>query len=228
MASYMGTSGPNGRRLYDRWSRHPGLLRLLYTVVFLGRNHTLRRRSIEALELEPGDRVLELGCGTGNAFSALRTQVGEAGQVVGIDYSEGMTEQAADRIGSAAWQNVNVVRADAAHPGVAPGRFDAVYLAMSLSAMPDVEAVLAAADQRLRVGGHLVVLDARPFQHWPWRVLNPLVVPLAKRLTNWFPTVDIPALLRRRFEIATLRDHHGGSIYIAKARKGDPERRDGA
>lgn len=219
----MASSGPDGRRLYDRWSRHPGLLRLLYTVVFLGRNRGLRRRSIDALELEPGDRVLELGCGSGNAFAALRTAVGSAGQVLGVDYSEGMTERAADRIGSAGWQNVQVVRADAAHPPVASERFDAVYFAMSLSAMRDVEAVLAAADDCLRAGGRLVVLDARPFQHWPWRVLNPLVVPLAKRLTNWFPTVDIPALLNRRFDATTLWDHHGGSIYIARARKGDTD-----
>lgn len=224
----MASSGPDGRRLYDRWSRHPGLLRLLYSVVFLGRNRGLRRRSIDALELEPGDRVLELGCGTGNAFAALRTAVGPTGQVVGVDYSEGMTERAADRVGSAGWQNVHVVRADAAHPPVAAERFDAVYLAMSLSAMPDVEAVLGAAHDCLRDGGQLVVLDARPFQQWPWRVLNPLVVPLAERLTNWFPTVDIPALLNRRFDATTLWDHHGGSIYIARARKGDTDGRSDA
>lgn len=218
----MAPSGSNGRRLYDRWSRHPGLLRLLYTVVFLGRNRGLRRRSVDVLELEPGDRVLELGCGTGNAFAALRSEVGESGQVVGVDYSDGMTERAANRIDTASWQNVHVVRADAAHPGVAPGRFDAVYFAMSLSAMPDVEPVLAAAEECLRDGGRLVVLDARPFQHWPWRGLNPLVVPLAKRLTNWFPTVDIPALLGHRFDTVRLRDHHGGSVYIARVRKGEP------
>lgn len=224
----MDSSGSEGRRLYDRWSQHPNLLRLLYTVVFLGRNRGLRLRSIDRLGLDPGDRVLELGCGTGNAFAALRRAVGPEGQVIGVDYSEGMTEGAADRIGSAGWENVHVVRADAAHPPVASERFEAVYLAMSLSAMPDVEAVLAAAHDCLRDGGRLVVLDARPFQHWPWRVLNPAVVPLAKRLTNWFPTVDIPALLDRRFDTTTLWDHHGGSIYIARALRGDPDGRSDA
>ncbi|MFB6362308.1 MAG: class I SAM-dependent methyltransferase [Halobacteriales archaeon] len=214
----MGSSGPDGRRLYDRWSRRPGLLRLLYMVVFLGRNRHLRRRSIAALELEGGDRVLELGCGTGNALARLRTSVGPTGEVVGVDYSAGMTERAADRIGSAGWQNVHVARADAAQPPVTSGRFDAVYLAMSLSAMPDVEAVLAAAADCLKEGGRLVVLDARPFQHWPWRLLNPLVVPLAKRLTNWFPSVDIPAALRRRFTSFSITEWQGGSVYVAVAR----------
>jgi len=224
----MGSSGSDGRRLYHRWSQHPYLLRLVYAVVFRGRNRGLRRRSIGRLELDPGDRVLELGCGTGNAFAALRSAVGPHGQVIGVDYSEGMTQRAADRIGSTGWQNIHVVRADAAHPPVASEQFEAVYLAMSLSAMPDVEAVLATAQDCLRDGGRLVVLDARPFQHWPWQILNPLVVPLAKRLTNWFPTVDIPALLDRRFDTTTLWDHHGGSIYIARALRGDPDGRSDA
>jgi demethylmenaquinone methyltransferase/2-methoxy-6-polyprenyl-1,4-benzoquinol methylase len=163
-----------------------------------------------------------------NAFAALRSAVGPHGQVIGVDYSEGMTQRAADRIGSTGWQNIHVVRADAAHPPVASEQFEAVYLAMSLSAMPDVEAVLATAQDCLRDGGRLVVLDARPFQHWPWQIPNPLVVPLAKRLTNWFPTVDIPALLDRRFDTTTLWDHHGGSIYIARALRGDPDGRSDA
>lgn len=219
----MGSRGLDGRRLYDRWSRHRWLLRLLYTVVFLGRNRPLRRRSIEAIDLQPGDRVLELGCGTGNAFDALRTSVGPAGEVVGLDYSAGMTERAASRSRSAGWENVHVVRADAAHPPVASGRFDAVYLAMSLSAMPDVEAVLAAADDCLRDGGRVVVLDARPFQHWPWRLLNPLVGPLARRLTNWFPSVDIPAALRRQFASVSITDWQGGAVYIAVGRTDSAE-----
>lgn len=219
----MGRAARNGRRLYDWWSRHPGLLRLLYAIVFLGRNRRLRRASVEALALEPGHRVLELGCGAGNSFAELREAVGETGQVVGVDYSGGMTSQAADRIHRAGWRNVHVVRGDAARLGLRAESFDAAYLAMSLSAMPDVEAVLAEADECLRDGGRLVVLDARPFQHWPWRMLNPVVVPLATRLTNWFPALDIPGALRRQFPAVSVRNWHGGSVYIAKARTGPSE-----
>lgn len=213
----MGSDTRDGRGLYDWWSRHRGLLGLLYGLVFLGRSRRFRRRSVDALGLEPGQRVLELGCGSGNTFGLLRDQVGETGQVLGVDYSRGMTTQATDRIHGAGWRNVQVIRGDATRLGLRAESVDAVYLAMSLSAMPDVEAVLRGADRCLRDGGRIVVLDARPFQYWPWRLLNPVIVPLARRLTNWFPEIDIPASLRRQFPAVSVRDWHGGSVYIAKA-----------
>lgn len=231
MASDGGVAGAGGgsagSRLYDRWSRHRGALGLLYRVVFMGREHAVRRRSVEALGLSTGDRVLELGCGTGNSFAALRRRVGEAGRVVGVDYSAGMVARAADRIEEAGWDDVHVVRGDAARLGVGRGTFDAVYAAMSVSAMPDVGAVLREAHDALRPGGRIVVLDARPFRARPWTLLNPLVVPVATRLTNWFPEVDVPAAMRRTFGDVAVTDTNGGSIFVAFARRGADDDRGG-
>lgn len=215
-----GTS-TRGQRLYDRWSRHRGALKAFYAVVFLGRERELRRRSVDALELAPGDRVLELGCGPGNSFDALRAAVGETGLVVGVDYSAGMVDRAAATVRTAEWENVHVLRGDATRLGVRDGTFDAAYTAMSLSAMADPGAVVREAARSLRPGGRLVVLDARPFQSFPGTVLNPIVVPLAKWLTNWVPEVDIPALLRDTFATVSVTDYNGGTMFVATARKRD-------
>ena len=129
--------GVSGQRLYDWCSHNSWALRLLYAVAFLGRESTFRRRGVEALELEPGEAVLELGCGPGNSLGRLREAVGPEGRVVGVDYSEGMVERAAGRVEAEGWQNVGAVRGDATRLGVRAGRFDAVYASMSLTAMPD-------------------------------------------------------------------------------------------
>lgn len=210
-----------GQRLYDRWSRHRGALEAFYAVVFLGRERELRRRSIDALGLAPGDRVLELGCGPGNSLDALRSAVGEAGRVVGVDYSAGMVGRAAQRVRDTGWANVHVVRGDATRLGIDDGAFDAVYAAMSLSAMADPEAAVREAARCLRPGGRLVVLDARPFRTFPGTVLNPVVVPLATWLTNWVPAVDIPAALRDTFATVSVDDYNAGTLFVATARKGD-------
>jgi demethylmenaquinone methyltransferase/2-methoxy-6-polyprenyl-1,4-benzoquinol methylase len=211
----------SGRGVYDWWSRHPRLLDAFYTVVFFGREARIRRRAVEALDLAPGDRVLDLGCGNGPAFEPLRERVGSAGAVVGVDASEGMARRAAERVRERGWTNVHVVRGDATRLPLADGRFDAVHAAMSLSAMPDPVAAVAAAHDALRPGGRLSVLDARPFQHWPMRALNLVLVPLFRATTNWAPDASLPAAIERRFADPTVTDFTDGTLFVAAARR-DP------
>ncbi|RXK51683.1 class I SAM-dependent methyltransferase [Halorientalis pallida] len=209
-----------GQRLYDWWSRHTGAQRFLYGLAFFGREGTFRRRGVEALALDPGERVLELGCGPGTNFEALRERVGPEGTVVGVDYSTGMVASARETISEAGWGNVHAVRADAATLPVA-GPFDAAYAAMSLSAMPDPEAVLDATRSVLAPGGRVAVLDARPFQSLPWRALNPVIVPLFRASTNWISESDVTAALERTFPTASVDDYYGGSIVAATGRLGE-------
>lgn len=218
MAAVSGSDA--GRRLYDRWSRHPRALWLLYGVVFLGRERAFRRRSVDALDLDPGDRVLELGCGPGNSLARLRERVGADGAVVALDYSAGMVEAATERVRGAGWENVHVVRADATRAPVAPSSFDAAYASMSLSAMPDAGAAVEDAVAALRPGGRIAALDARPFPRFPCTLLNPLIVPAARRLTNWVPGNDVPAAVERAAGDVAVSDATCGAVYVASARKG--------
>lgn len=213
-----GNDDASGHRLYDWWSRHPRLLQALYASVFLGRESTFRRRAIETLDLSPEERVLEVGCGTGNSFAPLRAGVGSSGSVVALDVSRGMVRTARGRIREAGWQNVHVVRGDARQPPVAEGRFDAAYAAMSISAVPDPERAIEATTTALRPGGRLVVLDSRPLQQWPLCLANPIVVPIAERATNWVPRVDLLGCLRDQFETVDVTTFTAGAILIARAR----------
>lgn len=77
---------------------------------------SVRARSVEHLELEPGDTVVDMGCGTGANFESLRSAVGPSGRVVGVDLVEGMLRVARKRIDRAGWENVRVVRGDATQP----------------------------------------------------------------------------------------------------------------
>jgi phosphatidylethanolamine/phosphatidyl-N-methylethanolamine N-methyltransferase len=213
------TGKRRGHRLYDWWSRHPQALDVLYRIAFLGREQLFRQRALETLAPTPTERVLEIGCGRGNSFEPIRNDIGSNGIVIGLDVSRGMTEAARDRIRNAGWRNVHAVHGDARQLPVADEVFDAVYAAMSLSAVPELERALEAIKEALRPGGRLVVLDAQPFEEWPWRLANPLVVPVAERVTNWVPQVDLPAAIRRTFETVAVKTFNAGSLFVACARK---------
>ncbi|WP_396611747.1 class I SAM-dependent methyltransferase [Haloferax sp. S1W] len=211
------TTDTRGRALYDWWSRHQGLFRVLSRLFLTGQNR-LRDRSRAALSLDAGDTVLDVGCGPGVNFEALRDAVGDEGTVVGLDYSAGMVRSARQRVEREGWSNVHVVRGDAAQlPLCEP--FDAAYATLSLSAMADAETVIEGVYDALRPDGRFVVFDARPFPRLPLSLLNPLFNPLSKAATNWHPENDLVALLDARFESVRTADANAGAMFVAVATK---------
>ncbi|SDD94262.1 class I SAM-dependent methyltransferase [Auraticoccus monumenti] len=119
-----------------------------------------RRLALGMLGLRPGERVLDVGCGTGLNHEGVRTAIGAGGRLVGLDSSPQMLARARAR-GLA----TELVQADAAAVdpvelvALAGGRFDAVLATYSLSLMPHWpaawERVLAVAAP----GARLAVVD---------------------------------------------------------------------
>ncbi len=77
---------------------------------------------LEQLQLEPGQRVLELGAGTGYNAALMAAIVGEAGHVTTIDIDEDLVDGARKHLAAAGVTNVEVILGDGAlgHPEAAP------------------------------------------------------------------------------------------------------------
>jgi ubiquinone/menaquinone biosynthesis C-methylase UbiE len=69
----------------------------------------IRRQTVARLRLEPGDVVLDVGCGTGLSFPLIQTRIGSDGQLVGIELSPDMMAKARARVESSSWQNVTLI-----------------------------------------------------------------------------------------------------------------------
>ncbi len=151
-----------GARVYDLLSME----RLVY--------RPGRRAAIDGLRLRAGDRVLDVGCGTGLNLPYLDSAIGAAGEVVGVDASGAMLRQARRRVDRHGWSNVTLVEGDAGLlDSLVTGDFDAVLFTYSLSVIGDWRGAWARAWTRLRPGGRVAVVDTS-LPVGPWRLLSPL------------------------------------------------------
>lgn len=135
---------------YDRFS----------DVVFgkLLRVEKYRERTLELLGDVRGATVLDVGCGTGRNFPWLAERVGEQGRVVGLDYSNGMLNEARKRVEEGAWRNVELVRGDATRLDGIDGPVDALVSIWCYGIVHDLEAALNRAVDVLKPGGCLAIM----------------------------------------------------------------------
>lgn len=95
----------------------------------------VRKRAVKLLRLNPGDSVLDAGCGTGGSFPFLVDAVGASGRVVGVEISPETCANTRRRIESNRWTNVELVNAPAQEAKLS-GKFDGLLM----FAAPDVYA----------------------------------------------------------------------------------------
>ena len=127
----------------------------------------LRRRSTNAMALQPGQRALDVGCGTGNSTLALADVVGGNGVVHGVDYDLAMIAEAQRRAaidGLDSW--VTYHQANAAALPWPDGYFDASHSDRVLQHMLDPVCAFGELVRVTRNGGRVVVIDG------DWATLN--------------------------------------------------------
>ena len=172
------------------WAGHYDQLVSLLT---LGRHRRLRAMTIALARIQPGERVLEVGCGTGDVALAACAPAGPQGSVAGIDAGPEM---------------IAVARAKAARAGVhvdfrlepiealtyPDGTFDIVLSSLMMHHLPDdlKRQGMAEIARVLKPGGRLLIVDAkRPTTHLG-QVFNTLL--LHGKLTTAIQ--DLPAMLQ--------------------------------
>jgi phosphatidylethanolamine/phosphatidyl-N-methylethanolamine N-methyltransferase len=127
----------------------------VYDFTFGPALHPGRVDAIERMGIRSGDRLLEVGVGTGiNAALYPRDC-----SVTGIDLSTSMLEKARDRIARKGVSNVRVMQMDAANLKFADDSFDIVYAPYVISVVPDPVLVAREMHRVCRSGGRIVILN---------------------------------------------------------------------
>lgn len=148
---------PGSGAMFDRIARRYDLLN---RVLSLGLDQRWRRRTVDALELQPGQRVLDLATGTGDLALAMLRRCPEI-TVHGLDPSTAMLERAREKQQRAAIPDsrLELGVGEAEELPFADGSFDAVAIAFGLRNVPDRERGLREMARVTRPGGRIAVLE---------------------------------------------------------------------
>jgi ubiquinone/menaquinone biosynthesis C-methylase UbiE len=142
---------------------------------------SLRQRAVELLQLRPGQRVLDAGCGSGGSFPYLLDKVESHGEVVGVEISPEMASLANKRIQNNGWRNGQVLQS-AAEQVRLEGSFDALLM----MGAPDIYGSAASLDNLLpclKSNARVVAFGAKLKRDGLARMLNPLFQSAFSKLT---------------------------------------------
>ena len=113
------------------------------------------QRTLSLAGIEPGMRILDIGCGPGYVSALLASMVGAAGEVVGVDISPSAVALARSRISDLGLKNVSFLEGDPSSMSF-DRPFDAAVGRYILMFLPDPAAMIRAVASFVRSGGLLV------------------------------------------------------------------------
>ncbi len=153
-----------------RWRRNPSPCPYSQRVwIDLPRPIISRSSFCEVLEPQPGERILELGPGTGYYTGTVAQAVGPSGTVHAVDVQQPMVADLRTRLRERGHGNVAPIRGDGRALPYPDDSFDAAYLVLVLGEIPDQERALAELERVLKPGGRLVVGESLPDPHFVMR-----------------------------------------------------------
>jgi ubiquinone/menaquinone biosynthesis C-methylase UbiE len=121
----------------------------------------VRRAGLKMLDARPGEKMLEIGFGTGHCLIDLAQAVGPSGKVFGVDLSDKMVQAARKLVqDNGLGERVELVTGDALHLPYEPGSLDGIFMSFTLELFdtPEIPSVLAECKRVLKSGGRIVVV----------------------------------------------------------------------
>lgn len=113
----------------------------------------------EFARIKPGDVVIDLGSGAGNDCFIARSQTGETGKVIGIDFTEAMIAKARTNAEKLGFHNVEFRQGDIEQMPVGAGVADVIVSNCVLNLVPNKRNVVKEIFRVLKTNGHFAISD---------------------------------------------------------------------
>lgn len=162
----------------------------VYDIVYGPPLHPGRVRAIKGMRIQPGDRVLEVGIGTGINASLYPPYC----SVVGVDISASMLAKARDRVNRKGIRNVALLQMDAANLKFPDESFDIVYAPYLVSVVPDPVVVAREMHRVCKKDGRVIVLNHFLSTNSLLARLERMISPLTVHI-GWKSDLDLTAFV---------------------------------
>jgi len=169
--------------------------------------HEGRESAVRNLNVQPNEKILEVGIGTGLALPMYPRHC----QIVGIDFSEGMLEKAKQRAAEYQMSHVQLHRMDAGAMEFADDSFDTVMAAYVVTAVPDYRKVVSEMIRVCRPGGRIVMLNHFSNGNKIIAAVEKVISPITKHL-GWRTDLSLTTVLE------------GTSLHVARKQNVNPLR----
>jgi len=158
-----------GNKLYEesRIELTPVIARhydLIMNSISFGKYDRFIRQAVKDMDIRPGDRILDLGCGSGKNAALIKEYIGKEGRILGIDLSPVMERQFLTK--HKGDERISFIRQRVDIPFDLGQRFDKVVISFVIHGFPQEvrEQMIRNAQTHLEPGGKLIILDWSEFR----------------------------------------------------------------
>ncbi len=171
------------KKVYRRYSE-------IYDLLFKGFFYSPIKRAIDLTDIQPGERILEVGIGTGLSLLAYPPYC----EVVGVDISQPMLKQAEKKVKRHKLRNVILREMDASNLEFEDGSFDSVTAFFVITVVPDPVKIIGEMRRVLKKKGKIIIvnhfLSKNPFL----AKIEGFVSPLCEKM-GWRSDLDLKHLI---------------------------------
>lgn len=200
----------------QRYSRLASIYPLFNVLFWLPLN--IRAKAVARLDLKAGDKVLEVGCGTGRNLRLLVQAVGPTGEVLGVDCCDAMLAKAKELSERHQWHNVKLWQQDAREM-LLPTPVDGVLFSLSYTVIPKPATALEKAWEYLRPQRHVVITDGKLAHGLLGRLSRPLTTFLSRATVLGDPDRRPWEDLKKLTPRVEMEEINFGTYYICRGTK---------
>ncbi len=176
-----------------------------------------KKKAVELLNLSEGDRVLDIGTGTGQILPWILDEM-SSGELIATDISEEMIARARERVKDTNGVDVSVVKDDIEESQFPDDHFDKIITTFTLTTVPDFEKAISECARILDDEGHMIVLDTgKPETKSAYPLFYPMMLS-AKIFGKTHMDRDIKEELSKHFQIEVVEENLFSMVYTIKCR----------